>query len=191
MIEQYERAILEWFNAAYPDIREMSYGKAEDVLLAKKAHLVYPCLLYFREDSDWVLSAGFPLKDTNSDGSLVESVFFKVPQVYEATLFLNDEVDLYRVANLIRQKWYKNSYVTLRYPDKDTPLQVGLRLYLFKIETDRNGVDSKGPKRYLRMRWRSDLFLEARHSVARIKGFKITLNANGDRLDLYSCDCVE
>lgn len=181
MIEAYERAVLEWFNAIIPSLRDMVYGKVQDVLLAKKSHLVYPCMIYSRQEADWVLSKGYPIRDTIG-GKTVESVFFEVPQVYDATIFLNNEKDLYKVANVIRQRWYRESYVYLRYPDKASHLKVAMRLYKLGISTERTGIDTKGPERVINVQWRSDLFLEAQSEIKRFTGYRISLNSNESRL---------
>lgn len=188
MIEAYERAVLEWFAEAYPPICDMVYSESEDVLLAKKAHLEYPCLMYYRVPEDQALEKGIPYYEPgDEDNEAKKHVMFQMPQLYEASLFLNDEKDLYYVANVLRQKWYRESYVTLRYPDKATQMMVGMRLLSFKLSSERNGVETKGPKRVIKMQWRSVLILEAIQIVPRYTGFRITLNVNENRFKVFSC----
>lgn len=179
MIEQYERAILEWFAAVYPRITRMYYGGIDEYL-ANESTLVYPALLYHRVDDEQVLPKALSVKaEPASLSSVASSTFFQFPQVYEAQLFVNDATDLLRLANVFRQKWSRESYVTLRYPSASEQLLVALRLYSFKLITDRTGVDPKGPQRYLDMRWRSDLFYEAIEDVKRYTGYVVNLSAGG------------
>lgn len=188
MVEAYERAVLEWFSVALPSIRDMVYGESEESLLAKKMHLVYPCLLYYRISEEKTLEKGIPYYEPGDvDNRASKHVMFQMPQTYEASLYLNDEKDLYKVANVLRQKWYRESYVTLRYPTESDQMRVGMRLLSFRLDSERSGVEPKGPKRVIRMRWSSTLILEAIQIVPRYSGFRLTLNANDERLKVFSC----
>lgn len=179
MIEQYEQAVLEWFAAVYPRITRMYYGSIEEYL-ANEPTLIYPALIYKRVDDEQVLPKALSVDAEATELSTVaKSTFFQFPQVYEAQLYLNDTSDLFRVANILRQKWARESYVTLRYPTVDEQLRVGLRLYNFRLVTDRTGVDVKGPQRYIQMRWRSDLFYEAIEDVKRYTGYVVNISAGG------------
>ncbi len=109
MIEQYERAVLEWFHEVWPDITDMVYAESKDALLAKKTHLVYPTLIYKREAENFSLIKAVEVKEPAEDGKAHKHTMYQIPQNYEAQLFLNNEKDLYLVANLIRQKWGRES----------------------------------------------------------------------------------
>lgn len=176
MIEQYERAVLEWFHAAYPKINEMVYGKQDEILEAKTPTLRYPCLTYTRSDAEQVLAKAIVVDDMKgADGKFTQSVMYSMPTDYEAHLYLNNERDLYRVLNVIRQKWHQESYVTLRYPSEDDQLRVAMRLYSMKISTVKTGVDPKGPKRDITIEWHSDLFIEALYKMQAYTGYRVTL----------------
>lgn len=178
MIEQYERAVLEWFHEVWPDITDMVYAESKDALLAKKPHLVYPTLIYKREAEDFSLIKAVEVKEPAEDGKAHKHTMYQIPQDYEAQLFLNNEKDLYLVANLIRQKWGRESYATLRYPNDDTQMRVALRLISFRLSSERSGIDTKGPERVLVMRWRSVLILEAIQIVPRYTGYRVTLTGS-------------
>lgn len=45
LLLQYEKAVLEWFHAAYPKLREMIYAADIDKLLSKDAIVKYPSLI--------------------------------------------------------------------------------------------------------------------------------------------------
>ena len=62
-----------------------------------------------------------------------------------------------------------------------------MRLLSFKLTTERNGVETKGPKRAIKMQWRSTLILEAIQLVPRYTGFRISLNVNETRFKVFSC----
>lgn len=180
MYEQYEKAVLEWFNNAYPVITQMIYADNIDVLLAKERTIIYPALLYSRESASMLLSKAIPYRFVDEAGHPRESVMFHVPQEYTARLYVNDEAQLYKVANILRQRWYKESYLTLRYPTADDQMRVGMRLYNFKMESERTSVDTKGPQRQLVMHWRSDLVLEALYSPPTYTGYRIFITPQGD-----------
>ena len=178
MIEQYERAVLEWFHEVWPTINVMVYAESKDALLAMKPHLVYPTLIYSRQSEDFSLIKAVEIKEPTTDGRSRKHTMYQIPQDYEAQLFLNNEKDLYTVANLIRQKWGRESYATLRYPNEDTQMRVGMRLISFRLDSERTGIDTKGPERVLRMRWRSVLVLEAIQITPRYTGYRITLSGS-------------
>ena len=179
MIEQYEHAVLEWFHAAYPRITEMVYGKQDEILESKTPTLRYPCLTYTREDAENILAKAIVVKDDGVDenGKFTQSVMYSVPTDYEAHLYLNNERDLYKVLNILRQKWHIESYVTIRYPDADDQLRVAMRLLSMKMQTVKSGVDTKGPKRDITIKWHSDLFIEALYQQQAYTGYRVTLVA--------------
>lgn len=178
MIEQYEHAVLEWFHAAYPKITEMVYGPVDEILEAKTPTLRYPCLTYTRSDESQVLAKAIVVdEDKDGEGKYTQSVMYSVPTEYEAHLYLNNERDLYRVLNVLRQKWHQESYVTLRYPDKDDQLRVAMRLLSMQMQTIKTGVNTKGPKRDITIKWHSDLFIEALYLKQAYTGYRVTLVA--------------
>lgn len=188
-IEQYEKAVLEWFHAAYPAIKMMVYAKDKETLLAKEKTLHYPTLLYYRDDTEHQLPKAleFYEPDPKRNGQVVKTVMFSTVQPYTASLYLNNEADLYRVGNILRQKWYQDSYVTMRYPTVGEQLRVGLFLKGFSFVTERNGVDEKGPERVLRIQWQSTVLLEADYRQPVYTGFRLYLTTpNDDRLKLMS-----
>lgn len=174
MIEQYEAAVLEWFNTAYPQIVTMTYAKKEDILESMKRIIEYPSLIYSRDEEEWVLSKSAKVY-SEEEGSPVKNVFYQTSQTYTATLFLRKESDLYKISNILRQRWGSDSYVTLCYPNESSTLRVAMRLLSFKMVTERSSVEDKGPKRYIVMRWTSSLFLEAEYLVHRYTGFRLSI----------------
>ena len=187
-IEQYEKAVLEWFHAAYPPITHMVYAKDKESLEALNKTIEYPSLLYYRQDTDHVLPKALEYFEAEKQPNrATKYVMFTTVQPYEASLYLNDEADLYRVGNVLRQRWYQDSYVTMTYPDVNSKLRVGLYLKSFGFITERSGVDTKGPRRVLRMEWQSTLLLEAAYCEPRYTGFRLMLEPpNGDRITLLS-----
>ena len=187
MIEQYEKAVLEWFMAVYPPITSMVYAEREDVLESMARIIEFPSLMYSRSQDDWVLPVKLPVKYVDEEGNSRKAVLYQTPQIYEAYLFLKKEEDLYKVANVIRQRWGEDSYLHIRYPDEATLLDVELRLLNFRLVTERTSVEVKGAKRYLYMKWQSVLLLEADYGINRYTGFRLSLvTPEGDKFRVMS-----
>lgn len=185
MIARYEKAVLEWFHRSYPQVRTMVYAEELDGFFAQERTYTYPSLFYSRKEIDWVLPKAMPVTGEVGDAEK-NSVIFSATQEYEARLILNDETDLFRAANVLRQAFYRESYVTLRYPMENDQLRVGMRLIAFELATVRRKWDEKGPLRMLKMKWQSELLLEALYPVKRYTGFRVWINTpSGDRIKAF------
>lgn len=182
---QYEKAVLEWFHAAYPPLREAIYASDIDKLLALDDHLKYPSLVYSREDADLTLPKAYDSYCTTADGTLEHMRAFPFEQIYDAKLVVEKQEDIWRVANTIRQRWSYDSYAHILHPDDDWHLDVGMRLLRFRVESERDNLDRKGARRVLHMRWRSSLILEDYDEANRWKGYRLWLVPNGVMAEKY------
>lgn len=179
LLLQYEKAVLEWFHAAYPKLREMIYADDIDKLLSKDAIVKYPSLIYSREDSDIVSGVPYDSYETDADGNLQRIRTFPFDQIYTAKLVTEKQSDIWAIANAIRQHWSYDSYAHVRPKGADWLLNVGMRLLSFRVESERDNLDRKGARRVLTMRWRSVLQLEDYDEAMRWLGYRIYIVPNG------------
>ena len=93
MIEQYEKAVLEWFMAVYPPITSMVYAEREDVLESMSRIIEFPSLMYSRSQDDWVLPVKLPVKYVDEEGNSRKAVLYQTPQIYDCLLYTSDAAD--------------------------------------------------------------------------------------------------
>lgn len=178
MIRRYEEAVLEWFNKACPNLREMIYAEDINALLGLQRTQLYPSLIYSRDAIDWVLPKALTVSDT-CNGVSLDATLYHTAQEYTAHIIMESQVDLLGLANSIRHYWGSHSYAYVRFPDEDHVLPVAMRLYNFKLSSVRNNLDTKGALRDLTIVWRSDLVLYNALPGPRYTGYRLILRPNG------------
>lgn len=178
MIRRYEEAVLEWFNKACPNLREMIYAEDINALLGLQRTQLYPSLIYSRDAIDWVLPKALTVADT-CNGVSLDATLYHTAQEYTAHIIMESQVDLLGLANSIRHYWGSHSYAYVRFPDEDHVLPVAMRLYNFKLSSVRNNLDTKGALRDLTIVWRSDLVLYNALPGPRYTGYRLILRPNG------------
>lgn len=176
---QYEKAVLEWFNAAYPPLLEAIYTDNIDDLLALDRIIKYPSLVYSRQSADMALPRAMDVYCTKDDGTLEHGRMFSFEQVYTAKLLVEKQSEVWRAANAIRQRWSYDSYAHLKHPDADWSHDVGMRLLSFQVDSERSNLNDKGAMRVLTMQWRSALVLEDYDEAFRWDSYQIVICPNG------------
>ena len=180
-IDCYEDAVLEWFHAAYPALRVAIqwHDSTPEGLLGKDRSIRYPSLVYHRVSSEWPMPVMMTSTDRDDSGTLHQASMFHVEQVYEASIYVEKQRELLKLANTLRQYWARNSYVSVRFPTDDDLLKVGLRLYNMQLVSNRDNLDTKGPERVLKITWRSDLLLYDEEEPVDYIGYRIWLSTDG------------
>ena len=153
LLYNYEGAFLKHLNKCFPNIKLATYASDEDLLLALSDIKLFPAFFYSRQESDWSNNKILSIRE----GTEVYK-FCQFEQTYSGSIVVEDQREAQRIASALRFFWEENSKLSVNWPDKDTVLEVQLRLLYIKIKELRRPNDKKGACRIVEFSWKSQLF---------------------------------
>lgn len=175
MIYSYEKAVLSWLNAKFPEVKQAIYASNEDLLLGGDTVKYYPAFYYSRDRYDVSIHRPIHVRSVKfEDAELYEQnhksyVFYPYWIDYTGTMLIENQAAAFRIARTLKYYWAEHPKVTVVLPGMvykdseghDVPVTVDVSLILqdISIEDVRLPNDKNGACRAVKCKWKSQLLL--------------------------------
>lgn len=173
MIALYESQLERYVKDKIPSVKRYLYTSEEKLFNLVSAVKEYPTVYLVRDESGHTFTKSLPVSYADENGVPHQMKFFIAPTKYTMTVCIKEMRTALTIYKRLRFAWLEQPYLSVKWPNDQEPLGVGMKFLGIKLLTVRDDEAAEGPLRTIILSWESQLFIASDYSNTKVSEVNI------------------